>query len=153
MPDPLVSVLMPVYQAATTLRATLESLRAQSLARFEIVAVDDGSTDESAGILQAWRQTDPRLRVDARPHSGLTQALNHGLRLCSAPFVARLDADDVAAPERLAKQVEFLQRHGDVSVLGTRIECFPAAAVRQGYRVYEEWQNGLIEHDQIVREI
>ena len=144
---------MPVYQAAATLEETLRSLRDQSLDRFEIVAVDDGSTDAGTGILQAWSAADPRLRVVVRPHTGLIGALNHGLHQCVAPYVARMDADDVAAPQRLAKQVEFMQRHPEVSVLGTRIECFPAAQVQEGYRVYTQWQNGLIEHDQITREI
>ena len=100
MAEPLVSVLMPVYQAEATLRQTLESLRSQTLDRFEIVAVDDGSTDASPSILEIWQQTDPRLRTVILPHAGLTHALNRGLQSCTAPYVARMDADDLAAPER-----------------------------------------------------
>ena len=153
MHGPVVSVLMPVYQAAATLSETLESLRTQSLDRFEIVAVDDGCTDESPAILEAWQTSDPRLHTERRPHTGLVQALNHGLRCCAAPLVARMDADDVAAPQRLEKQLRFMEQHPGVSVLGTRIECFPPAQVREGYRVYTEWQNSLIDHQQISREI
>ena len=153
MNDPIVSVLLPVYQAATTLQETLESLHTQSMDRFEIIAVDDGSTDDSVLILEAWQTTDPRLRIERRPHAGLTQSLNHGLESCTAPYVARMDADDVAAPERLEKQVDYLEQHTEISVLGTQIECFPASQVREGYRIYTQWQNALIEHEQITREI
>ena len=154
MAEPIISVLMPVYQAAATLLETLESLSSQSLDRFEIVAVDDGSTDESRAILETWRQSDPRLRPELlHDHKGLTDALNHGLRSCTAPYVARMDADDLAAPQRLEKQLQFMEQHPQVSVLGTQIECFPSDQVGEGYRVYCEWQNALIEHEQIAREI
>ena len=153
MAEPLVSVLMPVYQAEATLRQTLESLRSQTLDRFEIVAVDDGSTDASPSILEIWQQTDPRLRTVILPHAGLTHALNRGLQSCTAPYVARMDADDLAAPERLEKQLRFMEQHLDISVLGTQITCFPEDQVGEGYRLYCEWQNALLEHEQIAREI
>ncbi len=153
MAEPVISVLMPVYQAATTLPETLESLRCQSLDRFEIVAVDDGSTDGSPAILEAWQRADPRLRPDLRAHEGLTHTLNHGLRSCRAPYIARMDADDLAAPQRLEKQLQFMEQHPQISVLGTQIACFPENQVREGYRVYCEWQNALIDHEEIAREI
>jgi glycosyltransferase involved in cell wall biosynthesis len=113
---PAVSVLMAVHDGAPWVADAIRSVLAQTLGDLELIVVDDGSTDTTAGVLAAI--TDPRLRVERRPHEGLTRALNHALSMAQAPLVARLDADDVAAPERLERQVAFLAAHPEVGVLG-----------------------------------
>ncbi len=150
---PRVSVLLPVYNAAATLHEALESLAAQTLRDFEIVVVDDGSTDATPRVLAAWAQRDPRLRVLRRPHAGIVAALQAGLAACRAPLVARMDADDVALPERLAAQMAFLESHPQVAVVGSQVEAFPAEAVREGLRRYLAWQNALLTDADIRREI
>lgn len=153
MSEPSVSILMPVYNAADTLAETLESLQRQTLEEFEIVAVDDGSEDGSGEILEEWQRREERLRSLFAGHEGLIPALNRGLELCRGRFVARMDADDLAHPQRLEKQVALLEERADISVVGCLVECFPREEVGEGFRIYEEWLNGLIRHEEIGREI
>lgn len=114
---PRVSVVMSVYNAARWLREAVQSVLDQTLRELELIVVDDGSTDGTPAILQAVG--DGRLRAVRQSRAGLTVSLNRGLRLASGPLLARLDADDVALPERLARQVAFLDAHPEVGVLGT----------------------------------
>ena len=144
---------MPAYNASTTLAAALESLQAQTLDDFEVVVVDDGSEDDTGKILEVWQARDPRLQSVAQEHKGLIPALNRGLELCRGRFVARLDADDLAHPQRLEKQVRLLGEHPEISVVGTLVETFPREEVREGLRLYEEWLNQLVTHEDICREI
>jgi hypothetical protein len=146
-------VLLPVRDAATTLGACLDSLAAQSLADHEVVAVDDGSRDGSGEILRARARADARLRVVSTPPAGLVSALNRALKDARAPLVARMDADDRAARERLALQAERLERDATVDVLGCRVRVVglggPPGA---GMRAYVRWQNALLDHDDMARD-
>lgn len=144
---------MPAYNAAATLDATLESLRVQTLGDFEIVVVDDGSEDGTGEIIRKWHGRDARLRPVAQPHRGLIAALNRGLEACRGDLVARMDADDLARPERLEKQADLLGQNPEVSVAGSLVEIFPRENLREGFRLYEEWLNRLVSHEEIVREI
>jgi glycosyltransferase involved in cell wall biosynthesis len=114
---PAVSVLMGVWNGAPQVRDAVESVLAQTARDLELIVIDDGSTDATAGILASFRE--PRLRVERRARGGLTPALNAALGLARAPLVARLDADDVALPERFERQLAFLTEHPEVGVLGT----------------------------------
>lgn len=151
--SPTVSVLMPCYNAAGTLEEALESLAAQSLANFEVIVVDDGSEDGSPEILRKWAKKDPRFDWIPRPHAGIVPTLNAGLEACRAPLVARMDADDRAHPERLARQVELLQADTDLTLASCLVAGFPAGQVREGFRVYLRWLNSLVTNCQIRREI
>jgi len=117
MSVPRVSVLMAVHDGAPWVKDAVASVLAQTLADLELVVLDDGSTDATPALLSGV--ADQRLRVERRPRGGLTRSLNVALGLARAPIVARLDADDVALPERLARQVAFLDAHPDVGVLGS----------------------------------
>ena len=128
---PAISVLMPCYNAAATLEETLQSIAAQSLADFEVVAVDDGSTDETAAILQRWEQQDARFRFLPLPHGGIIPAMNAGLQACRAELVARMDADDRMHPERLAAQVDFMAAHPEVDLVSSLVSGFPAGSLRE----------------------
>jgi glycosyltransferase involved in cell wall biosynthesis len=151
---PRVSVLLPVRDAAATLRACLDSLAAQTLGDHEVVAVDDGSGDGSAGLLLARARNDPRLRVLRTPRRGLVGALSLALAEARAPLVARMDADDVARAPRLALQVERLEWDTAVDVLGGRVALAPSpgAFAGEGMRAYVEWQNALVDHDAMARD-
>jgi glycosyltransferase involved in cell wall biosynthesis len=150
---PAISVLLPCYNTANTLEEALESLSGQNFADFEIVAVDDGSTDPTADILQGWQRRDPRLRVIHQAHGGILVALNRGLAACQAPLVARMDGDDRCHPERLACQAAYLEANPVVDVVGCLVEGFPAGQVREGYRIYMDWLNSLVTDEDIRREI
>lgn len=114
---PAVSVIMAVHNGAAWVAEAVRSVLDQTMPDLELIVVDDASSDGTAGILAGL--ADPRLRVQRTERLGLARALNEGLRLARAPLVARLDADDVAAPDRLARQVAFMQARPEVGVLGT----------------------------------
>src|SRR4029453_15631867 len=109
MSVPRVSVLLPVRDAATTLAASLRSVSRQRLRELECIVVDDGSRDASLAIARAHARRDARLRVIAQPALGLVPALLRGLAECSAPLVARHDADDCMHRDRLALQAAALE--------------------------------------------
>ncbi|HEV8255129.1 MAG TPA: glycosyltransferase [Vicinamibacteria bacterium] len=149
---PRVSVLLPVRDAVSTLPECLESLSSQTLADHEVVAVDDGSTDGSGEILDAAAHRDRRIRVLHTNRCGIAAALNTALAQARASLVARMDADDVAHPERLELQAERLERDPATHVLGCRVRLVGGVGNR-GMRAYVEWQNRLTEHAAIEREL
>lgn len=102
---PAVSVVVPAYNAAATLAATLASAAAQTLQAIEIVIVDDGSTDATAVIARAFCRTEPRARLVRQANRGVAAARNHGIALAGAAYVAPLDADDLWHPDKLAQQL------------------------------------------------
>jgi glycosyltransferase involved in cell wall biosynthesis len=113
-----ISVLMSVYNGLPYLRQAVESVRGQTLRDWQLVVVDDGSLDGSAEYLEGLR--DERITLVRQANQGLAAALNHGLRYCQGELLARLDADDVAEPTRLAEQAAYLRRHPAVGLLGTQ---------------------------------
>jgi glycosyltransferase involved in cell wall biosynthesis len=114
---PAVSVLLAVHDGAPWITAAVASVLGQTAGDLELIVVDDGSTDATPDALAAVR--DPRLRVERRAQAGLTSSLNHALGLARADLIARLDADDVALPERLGRQRAFLAERPAVGLLGT----------------------------------
>lgn len=118
MSSPAVTVLLPVRNGAATLQSSLTSILRQTFTNIEVLVIDDGSTDETPAILRAC--TDPRLRVLRNEKNiGLMRTLNRGLREARGELIARQDADDLSEPDRLARQLEFLERHPQVQLLGT----------------------------------
>lgn len=111
---PTVSVLMPVYNAQQYVAESVESILAQTFRDFEFIIIDDGSTDASLKMLEAYAAKDKRIRLTSRPNKGLTPTLNEMLSQAKGEFIAIIENDDVAVPERLARQVEFLRREPDV---------------------------------------
>jgi len=114
---PRVSVLMSVRNGERWVGEAVDSILGQTFGDLEFIVVDDGSEDATGAILD--RRKDPRLRVVHQPPSGLTASLNRAWRLSGAALLARMDADDVAHPERLARQVTFLDAHPEVGLLGS----------------------------------
>ncbi len=118
---PKVTVLMPVYDAAKYLREAIDSILAQSFRNFEFLVIDDGSTDDSRAIIESYE--DPRIRVVYNSRNlGLVETLNRGLMLASGEFVARMDADDRALPNRLNRQVACLNDDPTIGLVGTCVE-------------------------------
>lgn len=122
---PAVGVVLPVRDGAATIAIAIESIRRQTYADWELYVLDDGSTDATVAIARSFG--DPRIRVlvDGRKR-GLAARLNQGIELARGRYLARMDADDVAYPERLARQVGFLDAHADVDLLGTRVLLYGA---------------------------
>jgi len=130
---PAVTVLMGVYNGELFVRDAIDSILAQSYRDFELLVVDDGSTDTTPAILASY--DDSRLRVLRNEENiGLTRSLNRGLRAARGGLIARQDADDLSLPNRLARQVTFLESHPDVVLLGTQFVSLGAWRHRPGTR-------------------
>ena len=115
---PRVTVLLPVHNGGAYLDAAVRSILGQTFPDFELLAIDDGSTDGSGEVLRGYR--DPRLRLlENGRNLGLVKTLNRGLTLSRGAYIARMDCDDVSLPERFARQLRFLDTHPDIGVLGT----------------------------------
>jgi glycosyltransferase involved in cell wall biosynthesis len=116
---PGVTVLMPVFNGERFLREAIDSLLQQTYRDFELLILNDGSTDGSRAIVRSY--ADPRIRlIEHERNRGLTATLNRGLAEASSDLIARQDADDLSSPNRLAKQVEFFKLHPDVALVGTQ---------------------------------
>jgi glycosyltransferase involved in cell wall biosynthesis len=113
----LVSVVVPCFSAAAYLDEALLSIRYQTYAELDVIAVDDGSTDNTRQILDAHAAVDPRVRVFSQPNQGLSAARNTGIRQARGEFFCFLDADDVFLARKVERQVGFLQRHPDCDLV------------------------------------
>ena len=151
--SPVISVILPAYNAAATLEEAVESLRAGTYEDFEIVLIDDGSEDQTWEVIRHLASMDPRIRPIKTHHSGLIHALNLGLSEARGEFIARMDANDLSHPQRLALQFLLLNRRPEVVLAGCMVESFPSSEIREGFRIYTDWINSLIEPDEIAREI
>lgn len=129
-PVPAVSVVMSVYNGERFLREATDSILRQTLENFELIVVDDGSTDHSRQVLAAV--DDRRLTVLEQSHEGLATALNRGVDRARASLIARMDSDDVSRPERLEKQYRFLLRNAAVALVGTAARIVDYAGAEVG---------------------
>jgi len=120
--DPVVSVVLPVYNAESYIQEAVESILAQTYSDFEFLIIDDGSTDGSLAILQKYADEDPRIRLRSRPNAGLVATLNEMLAEARGEYIARMDADDISLPNRFEQQVEFLNSHPEVALLGSWVD-------------------------------
>ncbi|MGE5783862.1 MAG: glycosyltransferase family 2 protein [Myxococcales bacterium] len=149
---PEVSVLLPVFNAASTLPVALESLRRQSLSDWECIACDDGSSDESLSILRQYASSDSRFKVVSASHQGLVATLNRGIAQCAGRFVARFDADDAMHRDRLKLQLGIMIQEPELAGVGCLVRIFPRARLPEGRRAYERWLNGLVDERLIRRD-
>ena len=120
--NPLTSVVMPVYNAGDFLVKSIESIRKQTYKNFEFIIVDDGSTDNSWKTITSYSKKDKRIRVfKNKENSGIAKTINRAIEKAKGQFIARMDSDDIAIPERLEKQIRFLLNNPDVGVLGSQM--------------------------------
>ena len=145
---PIVSVLLPVYNAEPYLREAVESVLSQSFADFELVVINDGSTDNSLPILRGYGEKDPRVRVVTRENRGITATLNELIGLARGKYAARMDADDISEPGRLGRQVEFLENFMSHVAVGTWFTLIsdvgPIGTVVKHPRAHEEIEKQLL---------
>lgn len=148
-----VSILLPFHNEAQTLEACLDSIQAQTLKEFELLAVNDASTDGSTAIVAKRARKDPRIRLLNSPVRGLVPTLNHGLTMARGPLIARMDADDLMYPARLLSQYRFLHTHPEYDLVAGRARLFPDSEIDAGYREYIRWQNQCLSQEDIAAEI
>lgn len=120
--EPLISVLMPVYNSALFLPQAIESILEQSFKNFELIIVDDGSTDDSLQIAKIYSDTDERVKVFSQENAGISRSRNRLLSLSKGKYIAWMDSDDVSLPERLAIQYDYLTLNLEVIALGVGAE-------------------------------
>jgi len=142
---------MPVYNAADTLVDCLDSIFNQTLTAFEIIAVNDYSSDASIDILRSYK--DQRIRIIDNTKKGIVPALNLGLEHCRCDYVARMDADDIMLTTRLEKQLAFLEQNPSVTLCASQATKFPEENIQAGYIEYMRWQNACLTQQDIENEI
>ena len=132
---PRISVILPVYNASQYILEALESLSNQTFADFEILAINDGSIDNSLDLLMDYARKEPRLRVISRENRGLPKTLNEGIDLASGEYIARMDADDICLPSRFEKQLKFIEDN-NLDICGTQYEAFGSRSERSNMPIY-----------------
>lgn len=120
--SPRLAVIMAVHNGDRFLDEAIQSMLGQSYRDFDFIIVDDGSTDESPRILARHAIADSRVRIITQSNAGLTASLNRAIESTAAPLIARMDSDDVAHPDRLTRQIAYLDAHPDVVCIGSRVE-------------------------------
>jgi glycosyltransferase involved in cell wall biosynthesis len=131
----------------------MQSISEQTFEDFEVLAVDDGSTDSTGTILREWTRRDGRVRCIETQPLGIVHALNLAAERAHGELLARMDADDVAEQRRLALQVMMLDTIPDMAGCGTMVRYFPRANVRDGALRYEEWINSIVSSEDIERDL
>lgn len=150
---PRISILMPARNEERYLQAALNSLYRQTCTEWELVAVDDGSSDGTAAILAEAAGRDRRVRVIRSGGIGLVAALNAGLAACGGALLARMDGDDICHPRRLELQAAHLDAHPDTGLVACNFRHFPRTGLKNGMIDYEAWQNSLADHAQVIRDL
>jgi glycosyltransferase involved in cell wall biosynthesis len=115
----MISVIMPIYNGELYLREAIESILNQTYANFELICIDDGSTDNTLRILDEYSAIDDRIVIISRENKGLIATLNEGILRSKYNFIARMDADDISLPSRFEKQINYLVSHENVGVVGS----------------------------------
>lgn len=141
MPDPVISVVMGVYNGGEYLRGTIDSILDQTFRDFEFIIVNDGSTDNTGVILQEYAKKDPRIKVIRQENQGLTKALIAGCQIAQGEYIARQDCGDISKPERLGKQFKYIISDKECGL----VSCGTNFLGPEGEFLYT--LNGKINHD------
>jgi glycosyltransferase involved in cell wall biosynthesis len=146
---PRISILLPVWNAESTLDLCLRSILRESEQNWECILVDDGSTDGSLVLANSFAARDRRIQVISRPHEGLIATLNFGVPFCQAPIVARMDADDWMHRDRLELQLSALNDNPRLDAVGAFTRSFPRRELTTGRRRYEAWLNSFHDAERV----
>lgn len=145
---------MPVRDAAGTLALAIRSVLRSRAVQLELVVVDHGSQDGSSALLAWWAERDARVRLlCADPAAALAEVLERGRRACAAPFIARMDADDVMHPDRLAADVAHLRSRPTLAAVASLVKVIPKGRTTAGWRAYAAWQNAVRTAEEHAREV
>jgi glycosyltransferase involved in cell wall biosynthesis len=148
---PEVSVVLPYFNAENTLERAVESILSQTFPSFEILLVNNNSTDQSLTIAQYLAQKDSRIRLLNEPKQGVDHAMNCGLENSHGRFIARMDADDIAHPQRLEKQVSFLNENPGIGLVGSFVKYVSHNSGTGGFKRFVKWVNSFQTIEEIER--
>jgi len=143
MAAPLISVIVPVYNAERYVAQSLQSILNQSIGDLELIVIDDGSTDNSAAVIEKIKNT--RLHLHKQANAGMAAALNKGISLAKGKFIARQDADDISLPDRFEKQLVYLSAHPGVGLLGTQAALIDGTGKRTGGFLHHSTDNETLK--------
>lgn len=146
---PKISVILPFHNAGKTLQGAVESILNQSFNDWELILVDNASVDSGAEIAQKYARKDPRIILLKEVEKGIVPALRKGYKNSSGDYIARMDADDIAASDRLELQQEFLNKHPNYGLVGSKVRLFPATSKNMGLLRYVNWHNKFLTHNEI----
>ncbi len=147
--NPEISLILPFYNAEDTLEAAIKSILNQSLNDFEILLIDNNSTDNSTNIAQKLALTDLRIQLLFETKQGVANAMNCGLKKARGKFLARMDADDIAHPNRLEKQVAYLKKNTEIGFVGSEVEYVPHNKNTAGFSRFVDWANSFHTPEEI----
>ncbi|HKL37769.1 MAG TPA: glycosyltransferase, partial [Bacteroidales bacterium] len=145
----MVTVVLPFYNASKTLSGAVESIMNQNMDDFECILVDNGSNDGSGSIADDRIAMDDRFRLASEPQHGVVPAFNRGAELSKGKYLARMDADDEALPDRLRLQSAFLEKHQQCDAVGGKAEYVSHIPLSEGFKRYVDWVNGIVTEQQI----
>ncbi|MFW6289956.1 MAG: glycosyltransferase family 2 protein [Mariniphaga sp.] len=141
--NPIVSIILPYYNAEETLSRAAESMLNQSFPNFELLLVDNNSTDGSYTVAQNFAEKDCRVHNLSESRQGVDFAMNCGLKNAMGKYIARMDADDVSHRLRLEKQVEFLEKNPEYGLVGSSVRYVPHSSNTNGFRRFVNWVNSF----------
>jgi glycosyltransferase involved in cell wall biosynthesis len=141
---------MPVRNAEATIVSAVDSIRCQTFTDWELIAVDDSSTDDTPNVLRRLTNEDTRIQLLRPSARGIVAALNQGANAAKGEFIARMDADDISAPERLAEQINWLERHPNIGVVGCLVKFGGDPSANRGYALHVDWLNQLVAPEDIA---
>jgi glycosyltransferase involved in cell wall biosynthesis len=141
----VITIILPVYNGAETLERAIDSILNQTYQNWRLIIIDDGSTDNSLQILHKYN--DARINViSGKLHLGIAKRLNQAIEMCRTKYIARMDADDVAYPERLEKQIAFLQANPDIDLVGTSVRLIDKKGRPIGKRIFPKSHSQIIAY-------
>lgn len=149
MAEPKISVILPFFNAEATLSFALESLANQTFPDFEVILVNNNSSDKSPEIAQKFCTTDSRFKLFCESRQGVVYAANTAASHAKGKYIARIDADDLALPQRLEKQFGFLETHPQTGLVGTNLIYRSHIPHTKGFKLYVQWLNSLKNADEI----
>lgn len=150
MRTPCVSVILPAFNAGKTLRRAVRSIVDQTCDAWELILIDDGSTDDTLALARSCAAQEPRIRVVSQPHKGIVDALNRGIACARAPLIARMDADDESHPDRFAQQLAVMNQQPSVGVVGSLVQFGGDASEASGYALHVAWLNTILTPEDIA---
>ena len=151
--ESLISVIMPVHNAGEYLLEAVASILNQQNVSLELILVDDHSNDHAIENLPKELTRDERFRLVSSSQSGVVAAMKDGFAVAKGDYIARMDADDISLPNRLSKQLNYLQQHPDIDIAGGQIKIISDMDIDDGFALYETWLNQLCDPDDIEREL
>jgi len=146
---PKISVILPFYNAERTLERAIESILQQDFKDFELILIDNNSSDSSRELAEKWQDVDSRIKVIEESKQGVMFASNKGTEEANGEYISRMDADDWAYPDKLGKQAHFLDQNPEFGAVAALVEHISHSENTEGFSRYVEWSNSVQTYEEI----